>query len=83
MNFSDRNICVPPVVLTPDLLSQEQRELAEKYIKIAVKHGVLVGAIIDKDDNDIRPLVLDNGIMKLIRFSDINGKLDSRCISRS
>ena len=61
---------VQPLIVTPEALSREQRRVAEDYQQRAALPGVLVGALVGHAAWNIKPLVLDHGVLKILRFSD-------------
>lgn len=72
----------PPVpaaaalIVTPEALTPEQRERAEDYIARAGLPGLFVGALLAEQTWNIKPLLLDHGVVKLLRFSDPQLHLD-------
>ncbi|MGI6525180.1 MAG: protein kinase domain-containing protein [Bdellovibrionota bacterium] len=82
MDFrGDRHIAQAPLVITPEVLSSEQKKLAEEYIALTELSGVFVGAIVGASDWDIRPLILDAGELKVIRFSNPERSFDNTFFS--
>jgi hypothetical protein len=65
-------------VVTPELLTPEQRQLIDSYVAVAGVSGLLMGALLDKYTWNVRCLLLDGGVLKLLRFSapDIAGQAD-------
>jgi len=75
MNTNDmsRHVMPQPLVITPEVLSGEQRRIADDYVKLAGNHGaVLVGVVMGESEWDVRPMVLENGTVKIFRFSNPN-----------
>src|SRR5258708_7480827 len=52
-----------------EALNAAQRETAQRYIKISSSRGVLVGALLGPGTWDVRPMLLEQGQLFLLRFS--------------
>lgn len=63
-------------VIAVDALSREQESAARKLISRAHTPGVFVGALVGDEAWDIRPLLLLNGKLSLLRFTNPGSALD-------
>ncbi len=63
-------------VVAIDALSKEQESTARKLITRAHTPGVFVGALVGDETWDIRPLLLLNGKLSLLRFTNPGSALD-------
>src|SRR5690606_20365690 len=57
-------------MLSAESLSEEQQLTARRYIGLARASGVMVGALVNAQRWDVRPLLLQQGQLFLLRFSD-------------
>ena len=57
-------------MLSPEALTLAQRERAYAYIAASGVTGALVGAVIGQAEWDIRPLLFEQGVLSLLRFTD-------------
>jgi hypothetical protein len=63
-------------VIGIDSLNQQQSTVAKHLITRANCKGILVGALVGEEGWDTRPLVLINGKLCILRFSDPGASLD-------
>jgi hypothetical protein len=59
-----------PRVVSPEDLHPHEHQYVERLVKAVIPKGVLTGAILGLGDWDVRPLVLSQGAVYLIRSSD-------------
>lgn len=63
-------------IVASEELSKEQLTLAQRYVQSSKVSGTLVGAMSGTQAWDVRPLLLDDGQLKLLRFVNPNWILD-------
>jgi hypothetical protein len=59
-----------PQVITPEALTEVQAARAQSYILASGASGVFVGALVGEAAWDIKPLLLEHGVLSVLRFSD-------------
>lgn len=64
-------------IVTPEKLDDTRRKLVERYVKVSGVRGVLVGTLVDGKPWNVRGLLLDGGVLKVLRFTD-PGLVDDR-----
>ncbi|NDC37713.1 MAG: protein kinase family protein [Proteobacteria bacterium] len=57
-------------VINAEVLTEGQRRAVNRYLELSRSSGVLVGAHAGGTPWDIRPLVLEGGVLHMLRFSD-------------
>lgn len=63
-------------VLSLESLAPEERERVSHYLRLSGGAGVTVGVIRGGRPWDLRPLVLSNGVLSIVRVSDPSGAAD-------
>lgn len=57
-------------MLSAEALSADQQLTVKRYIGLSQSTGIVVGALVKNAPWDVRPLLLQNGELSLLRFSD-------------
>lgn len=57
-------------MLSAESLTPDQQLTAKRYIGLSQSAGIVVGALVKNASWDVRPLLLENGQLSLLRFSD-------------